>query len=357
VGGLPCGSDDRHHDERRQALAQPGARAALVERVEQGAHRRPALGRLGREPALAHAPQPARHAARPRRHAQAAREDAGDELVLRLSGERRLVVERLPQRHAERELVGRRREHLAEVLLRRHVTRRAHHGTGPGQRLARVALGRRSLDRPNPARARRLIVLGLGEAEVGHLARAAAAPAVVAVGHEHVRGLEVAVQHPLAVRGREAPSGLDEGRQHVAPGSRRLPQPLLQRAALDQLHRDHDPVLGIVVDVVDRHHVGVAEHGHGPRLANHARPAERIHDLGTQHLERDLALQPGIVGAEHPAHAALTELLDDEVATEASARIEGGVGPGGDEHRRSRHAGDELFVRARARRRHHGSIA
>jgi hypothetical protein len=55
----------------------------------------------------------------------------------------------------------------------------------------------------------------------------------------------------------------------------------------------------------------VSEPGHGLRLADQAGAGHGIDGSNVQQLERDLALELGIVGAQHPAHAAAAEFLDE----------------------------------------------
>ena len=99
---------------------------------------------------------------------------------------------------------------------------------------------------------------------------------------------------------------------------RRLAQDLLQRLALEQLHRDvGDAVL--LADVVDGDDVGMVEAAGRARLAQEAL-AHLAHDLRgqvrQQRLDRDVALDERIDGAVHRAHGAAAELGDDDVAPE-----------------------------------------
>ena len=104
-------------------------------------------------------------------------------------------------------------------------------------------------------------------------------------------------------------------------------QALAERLALEQLHRGVDGAL-LAAEVVDGEDVRVGEGGDRLRLALEA--GERVRVLGEvprQDLHRDVALELGVARAEHDAHAALAELGDDLVRSEA--------GPGSERHVRT----------------------
>jgi hypothetical protein len=115
-----------------------------------------------------------------------------------VAGERRPVIPGLVQRDAERELIGARVDRQAEVLLGRHVARRAHDRAGPGQ--GHVQLEVLPPDRAGRADPPRLVVDGGDQAEVGD-----PDPAIVA--DQHVVGLEVAVDQAGVVRGLQPSPG------------------------------------------------------------------------------------------------------------------------------------------------------
>jgi len=95
----------------------------------------------------------------------------------------------------------------------------------------------------------------------------------------------------------------------------RVLEHLLQRAALEQLHRDiSDAVL--LAHVVDDDDVGVIEPAGGARFAQEALPHLGHHllrQIGKQRLQRDLALDQRVDGAEHRAHRAASQLSQDPV--------------------------------------------
>jgi hypothetical protein len=96
-----------------------------------------------------------------------------------------------------------------------------------------------------------------------------------------------------------------------------------QRLAADELHGDEDAVLDDA-HVEHRDHVGVRELGHRLRLAQKASVGVVVVPIGAQQLDRELAIELGIVGGDHHAHATLTNALEHDVAAEAVG--EGGAG-------------------------------
>ena len=99
--------------------------------------------------------------------------------------------------------------------------------------------------------------------------------------------------------------------------------PRRQRLALDQLEHE---VIGVVLatDVVQRADVRVVEARDRFRLALEAGAECGIGGEGLgQHLDRDLAAEPGIAGAPHFTHAAGPKGSDDFVGAEAGSGGEG----------------------------------
>ncbi len=120
-------------------------------------------------------------------------------------------------------------------------------------------------------------------------------------------GLKSRCSRPDRVRGDEAARGLEEHLEDLAPRSRPALEPRRQRVALDELHRDVQVAVVGGADVVDADDVGVRELG--DRLGLAPQPRLRaslafVPRFGAQELERDLAIELGIVGGEHHAHAA-----------------------------------------------------
>src|SRR5690606_32057846 len=139
-------------------------------------------------------------------HFRTQRRRGGGERIALLYGIRVAARQELVQDEAEAVDVRRHADGLAAHLLRRGVPGREDVRAGRGQR--RVAVG---------------ILQQLGDAEVEQLHAALA-------GDEHVRGLDVAVHHEIAVRKgngvahveEEAQPGLDAETLPVTPGVDRL---------------------------------------------------------------------------------------------------------------------------------------
>jgi hypothetical protein len=194
-------------------------------------------------------------------------------------------VQRLPQRHRERELIGARVDRLAGQLLGRHVAERADHRPGLG--------------RDHLAAGRALVVAvargdGPGQAEVGD-----PRPAVVA-DHDVV-GLDVAVDHAGRVRRRQAVARRGVQRDDLAPGARPLADPRSRGAAADVLHRQVDPP-GVLPDLVHDDDVGMRQLRQRRRLS--LDPGQRRRRPRGAQLDRHRALEPQVARQVDHAHAA-----------------------------------------------------
>ena len=128
---------------------------------------------------------------------------------------------------------------------------------------------------------------------------------------------------PLLVRGFERLGDLPRDQQRFVEGNRAPGDPLRQVVALDQLHhqRTHaarlfEPVDGRDVRVVQRRQ----------RLRFACEPRQAIWVVRKrvgQHLERHLAIQFGVAGAKHLAHAAFADGGEHVVDAKAGAGGEG----------------------------------
>ena len=87
-------------------------------------------------------------------------------------------------------------------------------------------------------------------------------------------------------------------------------------AALDQAHVEEQPAVDLA-EVVDGDDVRLVQAGRQARLAPEA-GLERLvaGEVVGQHLQRDLALTDGVVGAVDLAHAAAADQLDEAIAAE-----------------------------------------
>ncbi len=134
---------------------------------------------------------------------------------------------------------------------------------------------------------------------------------------EHVRRLDVAVDHALAMRIVERVEDLS----HQAHGIGGL-EPLAPFEALPQvapgdvLHRDERRA-GVLVEVVDRDDVRMIQTSRGLRLAAESREHDRrvlaLKLVGADRLQRDDPLDHRIVGLVDDAHGPAAELAADLV--------------------------------------------
>ena len=208
------------------------------------------------------------------------------DLDRRLAVERRLAGQELVEDDSERVEVGARIDLASLGLLGREVLRR------PDDR----------------ARLGHLARAGAGDPEVRHL------HAALAVDEDVVR-LDVAVHDPVPVR--EAQRREDLARVLDRDVDRRgaaADDQLLERAAVEELHRDVVGVLGLAA-VVDRDDVRVVERGGVLRLA-----AEALDELvvvpvaAVEDLDRDAAAELLVFGEVDVGHPAGAELALDPVA-------------------------------------------
>jgi hypothetical protein len=226
--------------------------------------------------------------------------------------------ERFVQRDAEAVLIAARIAVSLVELLGRNVHRRAHHRADLRE-LERE--GRRAWLHAR-RRTRRLDLLGrvcrAHETEIDD----AGAPVLV---DEHVVGFEVAMNEAGAVCRCETAARLHEHVDDLGGRSRALGEPLPQRSALDELHRDEELVVDRGADVVDRDHVRVREPCDRLRLAQHASATAAVLKIaaGLPHqLECDLAIELGVVGGIHDAHTAGADHFEHEIATDRRAACE-----------------------------------
>ena len=203
-----------------------------------------------------------------------------------VAGERHLAGEHLVEDDSERVEVGALVDRLAAGLLGRQVLRR------PDDRARLGHLG--------GPRAR--------DPEIGHLD--------VPVGaDDHVVRLDVAVDDLVSVRLGERAQDLAGELDRRQRRRRALAdEQLLQRRAVEVLHRDVVGVLGLAA-VVDADDVRVAEAGGGPRLALEALDELLVTGVTlVQDLQGDLAAELLVLGQVDLGHAAGAELAHDPVA-------------------------------------------
>ena len=140
---------------------------------------------------------------------------------------------------------------------------------------------------------------------------------------QHVRRLDVAVHESLFVRRVQGGRDLTEDPDRPCGLQRSLL--VKQRPKIRALHEPHrdEQVSARGACFVDRDHVGVIERGGEPRLADEslAEPLV-IGQLRSQDLQRDLPLEPVVLGQVDHAHAAATQGADDAVAGDLRAGLQ-----------------------------------
>ncbi len=152
--------------------------------------------------------------------------------------------------------------------------------------------------------------------EVEHLHRAV-------TSHLDVRGLQIAMNDPLFVRGFQGVRDLLRDRQASSIGICALRDPLREIVTLNEFHheRTYNPRLFEAVDVRDVRMVQRCE-GLG-----FARESSQPIGIGCERLredfERDVAIQLGIARAIDLSHAAFADRRGDVVASETGAGREG----------------------------------
>ena len=143
----------------------------------------------------------------------------------------------------------------------------------------------------------------LREAEVQHLHRA--------VGPQlDVRGLQIAMNDALLVRGFERLGNLPRDRQRVVERNRSLERCARRASAVDELHARARCMPSRFLEAVDRGDVRMIQRREHLRFALEPREPIRIgRERLRQDLERDVAIQPRVAGAIHLAHAARADEL------------------------------------------------
>ena len=130
------------------------------------------------------------------------------------------------------------------------------------------------------------------------------------------------MNHPAPVRGRDRIYDLGRHPQRLVHRRRSVPQELGECLALDVLHHE-EPHAAFLAHVVERADVGVIQAGDRPRLSLESRePFGVAIELGWEDLDGDCAVEAGVAGAIHLAHAALAGQGEDIVRAQARTRLE-----------------------------------
>ena len=99
---------------------------------------------------------------------------------------------------------------------------------------------------------------------------------------------------------------------------------LAERLAVDQFHRQQQPA-AVLLDRVDGDDPRVVEGGDRLGLAFEPFTRRRVRsEGGRKDLQRNPAVQPGVVGEEHLSHSAFANWPDDPVMPDGVARVHRG---------------------------------
>ena len=312
---MPADDEGEGRREGEAAEEEPAdpRRGVVAERVDEGAHRRPAVVGLVGEAAGEDPAQPRGDGAPRRRRVEQALGDRDGDASGALAGEGVDAVDRLPEGDREGEDVAAGVGRQAEPLLGRHVEGRADEVPLLGELAAEDARpGQEGEARVFAGEGEGRGLVGAGEAEVHD-------PDPTVVADHDVLGLDVAVDQAGSVGGREALTDGEEDLEDRRPRRRVSLEPGVEGEAVDELHRQVDLVL-VRADVVDRDDVGVRELGHRLGLALEASAGVGVGRQ--QELERDLAIELRVVrGVDHP-HPALADEVEDDVAADDLAGLE-----------------------------------
>ena len=152
----------------------------------------------------------------------------------------------------------------------------------------------------------------LGETEVHHLDRAV-------LGVEEIRRLDVAVDDAGRMRRLQAATGIRGGGGGLERSEDAARQPLLHRAAGEELHRQV-VLAGLLPDVVDGRRVGVLQPRRRLGFGEEAIEIRGVgRELDRQQLDRDVAIERVVVAAVDDAHAAAADALVQQVLAELAA--------------------------------------
>src|SRR5580658_4015811 len=228
---------------------------------------------------------------------------------------------------AKREQVGAGVEIFASGLLWRHVGHGADGRSGAGQE--GLVHGGGGTDGGGRMESR--LARALGQAEIENLG-------LVAVGHENVGRLDVAVDDSLGVGSVESVGDLCAEIEQLLKIHRLVGglavDTAFERLAFQQLHGD-EVTSAVLADLVDGADIRVIQSGGGARLALKTVERQRIlFCLGRQELERDVAAQVDVLGLIDNTHPAAAQLRDDTV-----------VGDGLADHALADHFGEHSWER------------
>ncbi len=157
--------------------------------------------------------------------------------------------------------------------------------------------------------------LGPHEAKIEHTH-------AVARAQHHVRRFEVAMDEPGRMRRRQTSGRRNVHVTHRCPRGARALLPLRERFTVDVLHGDEEPTIERA-DIVNGDDVGMRQLRQRLRLPQRAcflvgvrRAAEQSEAAD---LDRELAVELGVVRGEHLPETARADALDEQVAAHGVA--------------------------------------
>ena len=211
------------------------------------------------------------------------------------AAERRASREHLEEDRAGGEEIAARVDRVADRLLGRHVARRAHHH-------ARCASARSA---------------GLSDPSSSGRASPKSSSFTPCGVRKTLDGFRSRWTIPRACSAESAAS-MPSAIGTASAGAQRSPsQPLGERLAFEELHRDEQPA-AVLADLVDLADVRMIDARRGARLAPQPLPRRLVAGERRHRLEGDGALEPLVARRVDDAHAAFAQLAHDRVAADAS---------------------------------------
>ena len=146
----------------------------------------------------------------------------------------------------------------------------------------------------------------LGQAEVENFR-------VVAVGDENIRGLDVAVNDALGVRGVERVGNFDAEVEQRFDFERTSADQVLQRFSVEAFHGEIG-VAAVFADVVNGTDVGMIQRGRGFGFAAKTFEGLRVaRQILGEKFQRDETVEAGVLRFVNDAHASAAQFFDDAV--------------------------------------------
>jgi len=145
--------------------------------------------------------------------------------------------------------------------------------------------------------------------------------------HQHVAGLDVAVDDAELVRVFQRRADLHHHAPRFIQRERSALQPIGERARLDVAHHQVEVAVLLAV-IVDGQDVQVFQFGNDLGFLLKAFDERRVlGEMRGKHFERDVAIHRGLVSFVDGRHAAQADLVDDAIGSECFSDQVGHVSP------------------------------